>query len=143
MNRSWSRRFASAFLRAQPSGAAFAALLATLGLLASHPAPVAAAQPADWPMFGQNAANTAANPSETTISRSNANQLKVTWTFTSMGDVSARAAVVDGVVYFPDWGGYLTALNASPGQLIWSRSLSSYDGLGQNTHSRTTPAVVN
>ena len=60
-----------------------------------------------------------------------------------MGDVSARAAVVDGVVYFPDWGGYLNALNASTGQLIWSRSLSSYDGLGQNTHSRTTPAVVN
>ena len=61
-----------------------------------------AAPPADWPMFGQNSANTATNASETTISTSNVSQLSTSWTFTTGGDVSARAAVVNGVVYFPD-----------------------------------------
>src|SRR5437870_11884556 len=79
---------------------------------------VAFAQSADWPMFGQNTANTAHNPTETKISTGNVKQLKVKWTFTTGGDVSARAAVVNGVAYFPDWGGNLWAVNASNGSLI-------------------------
>jgi polyvinyl alcohol dehydrogenase (cytochrome) len=101
---------------------------------------LAYAQSADWPMFGQNAANTANNPSETTISTANVSQLAPKWIFTTGGDVSARAAVVNGVAYFPDWGGNLWAVNAANGSLIWSRQLSDY-GLPANTRSRTTPAV--
>jgi len=95
-----------------------------------------------WPMFGQNAQNTANQSGETAISPVNAAQLAPKWTFTTSGDVSARAAVVGGAVYFPDWGGYLYALNASTGQAIWTRQLSDYTQVA-NTHSRTTPAVVN
>src|SRR5215471_8965031 len=69
----------------------------------------------DWPMFGQNVANTATNATETTISTANASQLLPKWMFTTGGDVSARAAVVNGVAYFPDWGGNLWAVNASTG----------------------------
>src|SRR5579883_3321317 len=61
----------------------------------------------DWPMFGQNPANTANNATETGISVKTAPSLGLKWTFTTGGDVSARAAVVNGVVYFPDWGGNL------------------------------------
>lgn len=111
-------------------------------LLCCSTAAFAQKKPADWPMFGQNPANTANNSTETTISSANVGQLGVKWTATTMGDVSARAAVVNGVVYFPDWGGYLWALNATNGSVIWSSQLSSY-GLAPNTHSRTTPAVVN
>jgi polyvinyl alcohol dehydrogenase (cytochrome) len=100
------------------------------------------AQAADWPMFGQNTANTAANPSETKISASNVNKLTPKWTFTTGGDVTARAAVVNGVAYFPDWAGNLYAVNASSGKLIWSRLLSDY-GLAPGTVSRTSPALVN
>jgi len=128
----------SRFLRAQRYGAACSGLLATLVLLVIHPTP---ARAADWPMFGQGPKNTANQSLETTISTSNVSQLAVKWVYTTMGDVSARAAVVDGVVYFPDWGGYLHALNASTGALIWSRELSTY-GFPVTTHSRTTPAVV-
>ncbi len=110
-------------------------------LLCCYGAAFAQKKPADWPMFGQNPANTATNPTETIISPDNANQLHVKWTFNTGGDVSARAAVVNGVAYFPDWGGYLWALNASTGVAIWSHQLSDY-GLPLNTHSRTTPAVV-
>jgi polyvinyl alcohol dehydrogenase (cytochrome) len=128
-------------LRAQRYGVACGALLATLGLLVTHPTPAGAE---DWPMFGQNPQNTASQSNEATISPSNVAQLSVKWSYTTMGDVSARAAVVGGVVYFPDWGGYLHALNASTGQLIWSRQLSAYGSdLAPNTNSRTTPAVVN
>jgi polyvinyl alcohol dehydrogenase (cytochrome) len=93
-----------------------------------------------WPMFGENAANTAST-SETTITTSKVSTLKTKWTFTTGGDVSARAAVVDGVVYFPDWGGNIWAVNASTGKKIWHHQMSDY-GLASGTVSRTSPAVV-
>ena len=98
-------------------------------------------KPADWPMFGQNISNSGGNSTETSISASNVGQLKTKWTFTTGGDISARAAVVKDMAYFPDWGGNLWALNATNGKLIWSHQLSDY-GLAANTHSRTSPAVV-
>jgi polyvinyl alcohol dehydrogenase (cytochrome) len=55
----------------------------------------------DWPMFGQNVANNA-SAGDAAISTKNVANLKVKWTFTTGGDVSARAAVVAGVAYFPD-----------------------------------------
>lgn len=92
----------------------------------------------DWPMFGVDATNTATNGSR--ISTNNVNQLKPKWTFTTGGDVSARAAVVNGVAYFPDWGGNLWAVKTDSGGLLWSHQFSDY-GLPANTHSRSTPAV--
>lgn len=104
-------------------------------MLATSAAPVMAQ---DWPMFGQDATNAATNSSS--ISTSNVSQLKPKWTFTTGGDVSARAAVVSGVAYFPDWAGNLWAVDANSGQLIWSHQLSDY-GLPANTHARSTPAI--
>jgi polyvinyl alcohol dehydrogenase (cytochrome) len=86
-------------------------LVAVLATLA-----VAPLMAQDWSMFGNDAANSATNKS--TISTNNVNQLKLKWTFTTGGDVSARAAVVSGVAYFPDWGGNLWAVDANSGQLI-------------------------
>jgi polyvinyl alcohol dehydrogenase (cytochrome) len=99
-------------------------------------------KPSDWPMFGQNASNTAYNSTETAISTKTVGQFTAKWTFTTGGDVSARAAVVNGVVYFPDWAGNLFAVNATSGKLIWQHHLSDY-GLAAGTVSRTSPAVVN
>src|SRR5262245_43037052 len=84
------------------------------------------AQGLDWPMFGQNTANTASNASEAKISANNVNRLQPNWTFTTGGDVTARAAVVNGVAYFPDWAGNLYAVNAINGKQIWSHKLSYY-----------------
>jgi polyvinyl alcohol dehydrogenase (cytochrome) len=98
------------------------------------------AAPADWPMFGQNLANTA-NTTDADLTVKNVGELAPKWVATTGGDVSARAAVVKGVVYFPDWGGNLWALSAGNGNVLWSRQLSSY-GLGPAVvHSRTTPAI--
>lgn len=119
---------------------------ATLGALVASTLLIHAtgATAQDWPMFGQNLQNTAAIGSN---SGKDVAQLKVKWTFTTGGDVSARAAVVNGVAYFPDWGGNLHAVNTANGQSIWSRQLSapaygltgSFNGV---YHSRTTPAVA-
>ncbi len=92
-------------------------------------------------MFGQNQANTASNHAEG-ITAGNVGRLQPKWTFTTGGDVSARAAVVDRVAYFPDWGGNLWAVDANSGQMIWGHQLSDY-GLAAHTVSRTSPAVVN
>ena len=89
-------------------------------------------------MFGQNLQNTA-NAGEG--SAHDISQLAVKWTFTTGGDVSARAAVVDGVAYFPDWGGNLWAVNTKNGAKRWGHQFSDY-GLPANTQSRTTPAVA-
>lgn len=104
-------------------------------LLAMHPGTSFAD---DWPMFGQNLQNTAAAGSQRPI---DASKLAVKWVATMKGEVSARAAVVDGVVYVPDWGGQLWALNAATGAVVWSRALSDF-GLPAGTNSRTSPAVV-
>src|SRR5215831_17518554 len=94
--------------------------IAAGGLLSFALLQAAGGPPADWPMFGQNASNTAANASTgNSMSAKNVSSLKVKWTFTTGGDVSARAAVVNGVVYFPDWGGNLWAVDANNGHLIW------------------------
>lgn len=95
----------------------------------------------DWPMFGQNPANTASSQAEG-ITAGNVKGLKTKWTFTTGGDVSARAAVVNGVAYFPDWGGNIWAVDANSGAKIWGHQLSDY-GLTAGTVSRTSPAVAN
>jgi polyvinyl alcohol dehydrogenase (cytochrome) len=105
---------------------------------------------ASWPQFGQNNLNTANNILETTISPSSAPELKIKWKFTTKGDVSARPAVVEGVVFFPDWGGYLWAVNAASGKAIWGKKLASYvtnpstgKGYSSPVYARATPAVSN
>src|SRR5271170_854652 len=99
------------------------------------------AQAQDWPMFGQNIANSGSTL-DLTLLPITVPRLAPKWTFATGGDVSARAAVVQGVAYFPDWGGNLTAVNANTGKLVWIHQFSDY-GLPANTHSRTSPAVVN
>ena len=95
----------------------------------------------DWPMFGRTVSNDASSQSEG-ITAGNASKLHTKWTFATSGDVTARAAVVDGVAYFPDWGGNIWAVDANTGAKLWGHQLSEY-GLTAGTLSRTSPAVVN
>jgi polyvinyl alcohol dehydrogenase (cytochrome) len=94
----------------------------------------------DWPMGGQNYAGTRSNPDEKAIGAANVSHLITAWTVKTHGDVSATPAVVNGAVYFPDWGGYFTKINAKTGKVIWSYPVSKYDGIA-STVSRTSPAV--
>ncbi len=105
--------------------------------MVAMPRPAAAT---DWPMFGDSTLNLSDNPSENLINKLTVVQLKPKWVATTSGDVSARAAVVNGVAYFPDWGGNIWAVNVNTGQTIWHNTLASY-GFLPGTISRTSPAV--
>jgi polyvinyl alcohol dehydrogenase (cytochrome) len=123
----------------------FAPLAAAVvtGLALTAPASAATAgSPSDWSMGGQNISDTHYNAYETTISSSNASKLTTKWTFKTAGDVSATPAVVGGDLYFPDWGGYLNAVDKDTGALVWRQPISAYDGI-PGAVSRTSPAVVN
>ena len=118
---------------AVPAGLGAALTLA----LASSGAPPSSS----WPMAGQNYSDTRSNPDESTIGAGNAARLTTKWTFTTHGDVSATPAVVDGAVYFPDWGGFLYKVDAATGALVWSHRISDYVGY-PGAVARTSPAVV-
>ncbi|CAK9172193.1 unnamed protein product [Ilex paraguariensis] len=63
-------------------------------------------------------------------------------------DISATPAVANGAVYFPSWNGYLYAVNAFNGTLIWKQNVGELTGLpGTGTVvnvsvSRATPTVA-
>lgn len=130
-------------LHAWRAVAVFVSALAVIAAaLVAIPSLVSAAPPPSqqWPMFGQNINNTASG--ETSISAANVNALKPRWVFTTSGDVSARAAVVNKVAYFPDWGGNVYAVNAANGKLIWSKNiLADYFGGSVPGHTGITKVV--
>ena len=96
---------------------------------------------ASWPMAGQNAFDSRSQPLESTITAHNAGRLKPKWVFTDHGDVAATPTVADGVVYFPDFGGYLNAVNATTGALIWQQQISAYDNGAAGAFSRVSPLI--
>jgi polyvinyl alcohol dehydrogenase (cytochrome) len=92
-----------------------------------------------WPFAGGGLHNTRSAGDEQRINPQTAPHLYVKWTFTTEGDVSATPSVVDGAVYFPDWGGWLHKVDAATGARIWSRRISEYTGI-PGSRSRNTPA---
>ena len=96
----------------------------------------AAAGPNDWATHGHDSANTRYQPNEHNISPANAAQLAVKWVATTTGDVSGTPAVVDGAVYFGDFGGTVWKLDANTGAVIWSRLVSGYTGNAGDSRAR-------
>jgi outer membrane protein assembly factor BamB len=80
----------------------------------------------EWASAGQNNHNIRHAATEHTIDAGNVGSLKPKWTFTTAGDVSATATVVNGVAYVPDWGGKLWAIDTKTGKAIWSHDISDY-----------------
>jgi polyvinyl alcohol dehydrogenase (cytochrome) len=109
-----------------------------------------------WRFFGRDLTNTHYAKGETAISPENVDQLQVKWVYQttpdvpvdplfplSVGDVTVPPAVVDGVLYFPDWAGNLHAVNAADGSQIWKKFFPlDYSAPGKFMFfSRNTPAV--
>ena len=107
-------------------------------------AAAAAAAPSlgSWPSAAQSILGNRSQPFELTINSHNVSQLEPKWVFTlnGQGGESATPTVADGVVYFPDWNGYLYAVNARTGGLIWQKQISSYDGQPGQV-SRNSPLI--
>ena len=110
--------------------------LGALGVAASPAAAaIAGVGPASWPTAAQSSSGERNQPLEFQIGPQNVSQLAPKWVFTDHGDVSATPTVANGVVYFPDFGGYLNAVNAQTGALIWQSQIDSYPG-----ETASTPA---
>ena len=92
-----------------------------------------------WPFAGNDAKNSRTQAGETSIGAGNVGRLAVKWAFTTHGDVSATPTVANGIVYFPDFGGYVNAVSASTGALVWQVKTS--DVFGPGAVSRTSPAI--
>ncbi len=97
---------------------------------------------AQWASSGQNNHNTRNAAAEHVIEAGNVGRLKPKWTFTTAGDVSATATVVNGVAYVADWGGKLWAIDTDTGKAIWSHDISDYTEVAGSV-SRTSPAYSN
>lgn len=79
----------------------------------------------DWPSYGQNLQNTRAQDQEKKIDASNAGSLTPAWSFT--GDIEAgetgafqsTPVIAEGCVYMTNGSGWIYALNADSGELVW------------------------
>jgi polyvinyl alcohol dehydrogenase (cytochrome) len=117
-----------------------AARWATAVVLLSFGSTLYADDDSQWPIAGQNLANTRSQPDETKIGVNNVAGLKPKWVFTSGGDISATPTVTGNAVYFPDWSGRLYAVRKNDGRLLWSQRISDYTG-DPTAISRVSPAV--
>jgi polyvinyl alcohol dehydrogenase (cytochrome) len=95
----------------------------------------------DWRMIGHDSTNTRNQPFERTIGPANVSHLALKWTKMTAGDVSATPAVMNGAVYFGDFGGMLWKLDAETGQEIWSHFVSDYTG-NAGDYARTSPSLA-
>jgi len=111
------------------------------GVLMASPFSVLATKTlaADWPCAGRDIHNTRNAEDEHVLDASRIAELKVLWAVTTDGNVAATPAVVDGLVYAPDFGGSLWAVDAATGKVVWKNAISSYTGVPGDV-SRTTPA---
>ncbi|KAK1552446.1 hypothetical protein Q3G72_017148 [Acer saccharum] len=104
---------------------------------------------AEWLNHGANLSNRRSAIGEVLINPLSIKNLHLRWTFHAGRDISATPALANGVVYFPSWNGYLYAVNAINGALIWKQNLSDLTGLTSTgivanvnvTVSRSTPTV--
>uniref|UniRef100_A0A6N2K8Z8 Pyrrolo-quinoline quinone repeat domain-containing protein n=1 Tax=Salix viminalis TaxID=40686 RepID=A0A6N2K8Z8_SALVM len=103
---------------------------------------------AAWLNHGADISNTRSAKGEVRINRLTVKNLRLKWTFFAGKDISATPAIANGVVYFPSWNGFLYAVNAFDGALIWKQNLSQITGLSGTgivvnvTVSRSTPTVA-
>ena len=94
---------------------------------------------ADWPCSGHDIHNTRNAEDEHLLDASRIAEIKPLWTLTTDGNVAATPTVVGGLVYAPDFGGSLWAVDSATGQVIWKNAISTYTGVPGDV-SRTTPA---
>ncbi|OMO79234.1 hypothetical protein CCACVL1_13826 [Corchorus capsularis] len=104
----------------------------------------------DWLSHGGNFLNRRFADKETKISPETVSRLSLKWRFNASKDITATPSIFDGTVYFPSWDGYVYAVKASDGSLIWKQSVQQLTGLSPTgivtnvnvTVSRTTPTIA-
>jgi polyvinyl alcohol dehydrogenase (cytochrome) len=91
----------------------------------------------DWRYYGHDLSNTRSQPAEHTIGRLQAPLLAPAWTFSSTeaggsGDFTGTPTVADGCVYAGSNDGWVFAMNADTGKLVWKRQVPSGGGINSS-----------
>ncbi len=73
----------------------------------------------DWPQFNFDPGLTGYNPYESTLNPTNVGSVTRRWIFAPSGRLCSQPAVANGILYFGTDLGYVYALNADTGALIW------------------------
>lgn len=96
-----------------------------VGLGSSSGAVTATQSPSaeQWPTYLGNTFRTSNSTTETWLTRSDASELEVNWSFATADPVASSASEVGGVTYFGSWDGYEYAVSDSTGQLLWKTYL--------------------
>lgn len=89
----------------------------------------------DWPTFGLDAGNSRHQANEKEITADTAAMITPQWRFSiasaeADGNFQSTPVVADGCVFAGTNTGWLFALNADTGEIVWKRSLSSDDPYG-------------
>jgi outer membrane protein assembly factor BamB len=96
---------------------------------------------ADWPTYMGSVTRQDYAPKETALDPAGALHLALRWNFSTGSDVSASAAIVGGVAYIGSHNGYLYALNAATGAMIW-KSFLGVDTDGARPNGISSSATV-
>lgn len=83
----------------------------------------------DWPTYGQDLSNARAQSAETLIGADNVSSLEKKWAFSpqdegGIGQIQLTPTVAEGCVYVTTSAGFIYALNADSGELVWKDRLS-------------------
>ena len=79
----------------------------------------------NWAQFGFDPCHSKFNPREVTIGRSNVSNLVVAWKYATGGPINSYPTIFNGVVYVGSNDGFLYAINAATGALLWSYSIGN------------------
>jgi polyvinyl alcohol dehydrogenase (cytochrome) len=137
------------------------ALLPALIVLAALAAPAAAAAATppgcappsltggDWPVYGADLSNSRNQAAERVISAADVPTLTSAWVFSSVanggaGDFTGTPIVADGCVYIASTRGWVFAVNADTGKLVWKTKVPYGGGVNSSVAvaERTLPAAA-
>ena len=88
----------------------------------------ASVQGGDWPTYGHDASNTRSQPAERVISPADVPLLAPAWTFSTAkaggeGDITGTPVITDGCAYVATNRGWVFALNADTGKVVWKSKI--------------------
>jgi polyvinyl alcohol dehydrogenase (cytochrome) len=91
----------------------------------------------DWRAYGHDQANTRTQPAEHTIGRLQAPKLAPAWTFSSTqaggsGDFTGTPTVADGCLFVGSNDGWVFAMNADTGALVWKQHVPAGGGINSS-----------
>ncbi|MFL5895376.1 MAG: PQQ-binding-like beta-propeller repeat protein, partial [Thermoleophilaceae bacterium] len=103
----------------------------------------------DWRSYGGDPANTRNQPAERVISAADVPSLTSAWVFSSVenggaGDFTGTPIVADGCMYIASTRGWVFAVNADTGKLVWKTKVPHGGGVNSSVAvaQRTLPAAA-